>query len=76
MRLKEGLQDGAPYRPWLNIFDRNDFLSFCASRAFPGITTGIEDFEVASKVSFPEAHSAYFHQSSFYSKIIESWPKP
>jgi pimeloyl-ACP methyl ester carboxylesterase len=76
MRLKEALPAGSPYRPWLNIFDRNDFLSFCASRAFPGVTDGIEDFEVESNVSFPEAHSAYFRQPSFYSKIAESWPKP
>ncbi|WP_342723987.1 hypothetical protein AAFG07_33590 [Bradyrhizobium sp. B097] len=76
MRLRQALPAGTPYRPWLNIFDRNDFLSFCASRAFPGATTGIEDFEVESNVSFPEAHSAYFRQPSFYAKIVESWPKP
>jgi hypothetical protein len=75
MRLKQALPTGTPYRPWLNIFDRNDFLSFCASRAFPGATEGIEDFEVESNVSFPEAHNAYFRQPSFYAKIIESWPK-
>ncbi len=76
MRLTEALPAGAPFRPWLNIFDRNDFLSFCASRAFPGVTAGIEDFEVKSNVAFPEAHSAYFRQPAFYSKIAESWPQP
>lgn len=76
MRLKRALPAGTPYRPWLNIFDRNDFLSFCASRAFPGATDGIEDFEVESNVSFPEAHSAYFRQPSFYSKVAQSWPQP
>jgi hypothetical protein len=76
MRLKEPLPAGSPYRPWLNVFDRNDFLSFCASRAFPRVTDGIEDFEIESNVSFPEAHSAYFRQPSFFSKIAESWPKP
>jgi hypothetical protein len=75
MRPTEALPEGTPYRPWLNFFDRNDFLSFCASRAFPGVATGIRDFEIASKVSFPEAHSAYFHQDSFYQEIIESWPR-
>ncbi|WLB09517.1 hypothetical protein QIH87_47620 [Bradyrhizobium elkanii] len=75
MRLKQALPAGAPYRPWLNIFDRNDFLSFCSSRAFPGVTDGIEDFEIASNVPFPEAHSAYFRQSAFYEKITQSWPK-
>lgn len=75
MRLKQALPAGTPYQPWLNIFDRNDFLSFCASRAFPGVTDGIEDFEIASNVPFPEAHSAYFRQPSFYEKITQSWPK-
>jgi pimeloyl-ACP methyl ester carboxylesterase len=76
MRLKEALPAGAPYRPWLNIYDRNDFLSFCASRVFPGTLDGIEDFEITSNVSFPEAHSAYFRQPPFFSKIAQSWPKP
>jgi hypothetical protein len=76
MRLKNPLPDGTPYRPWLNIYDRNDFLSFCAARTFPGAVAGIDDFEVESNVSFPEAHSAYFRQPSFFAKIAESWPKP
>lgn len=76
MRPKEALLLGTPYRPWLNIYDRNDFLSFCAARAFPGVVDGIDDFEVESNVSFPEAHSAYFRQPSFFAKIAGSWPKP
>ncbi|UIY40826.1 hypothetical protein [Methylobacterium radiotolerans] len=76
MRRKQPLPAGMPYQPWLNIYDRNDFLSFCASRAFPGAATGIEDAEVQSNVAFPEAHSAYFRQADFFKKIAESWPKP
>lgn len=74
MRLKTVLPAGSPFTPWLNIFDRNDFLSFCGSRAFPGVTEGIEDFEVECGVPFPEAHSAYFHLEAVYSKIAATWP--
>lgn len=74
MRRNQALPSGTPFVPWLNVFDRNDFLSFCASRAFPGAPAGIEDFEIASGVSFPDSHSAYFRQDSFYSKIVSAWP--
>ncbi len=42
-----------PFVPWLNVFDRNDLLSFCAQRVFSDVP-GIEDFEVASGSPFPE----------------------
>ena len=74
MRRNQALPAGTPFVPWLNVFDRNDFLSFCASRAFPGAPTGIEDFEISSGVSFPDSHSAYFHQDAFFTKIVSAWP--
>jgi len=74
MRRNQPLAAGAPFTPWLNIFDRNDFLSFCASRVFPGASHGIEDFEIASGVSFPDSHSAYFRQDAFFAKIVSAWP--
>ena len=74
MRLNAALPAGTPYTPWLNIFDRNDFLSFCAGRAFPGVTHGIEDFEVASRVPFPNSHGAYFRMEEVYAKIAREWP--
>jgi hypothetical protein len=70
MRLKTALPAGSPFTPWLNIFDRNDFLSFCGSRAFPGVTEGIEDFEVDCGVPFPEAHSAYFHLEAIKRRLL------
>jgi hypothetical protein len=69
MRSRQPLPHDTPFVPWLNVFDRNDFLSFCASRCFIGAPVGIEDFEVTSGVSFPEAHSSYFRQKSFYQKL-------
>jgi pimeloyl-ACP methyl ester carboxylesterase len=74
MRRKGPFSPEAPFTPWLNVFDRNDFLSFCGSRAFPGIAAGIDDFEVASGVPFPDAHSAYFSLDTLYTKIAATWP--
>ncbi|MCK1675243.1 hypothetical protein [Bradyrhizobium sp. 150] len=58
------LPSGFP--PWLNIFDRNDFLSFVGERLFPG---QVEDYEAKSGASFPEAHSAYFGDENVWQKI-------
>lgn len=74
LRLPAGASAGKPFTPWLNIFDRNDFLSFCASRAFPGVTTGVDDVEVASGVPFPEAHGAYFRLPAFYRELARACP--
>jgi hypothetical protein len=71
LRLKEAVR---PFTPWLNIFDRNDLLSFCAERVFPGIK-GIADNEVASGAPFPESHSAYWQLEDVYSMIAAFWPK-
>jgi hypothetical protein len=64
-----------PFTPWLNIFDRNDFLSFCAKRVFPS-AQGIEDFEAISGVSFPDSHGAYWRSDAVYKKIAEFCQKP
>lgn len=56
------------FRPWLNIYDRNDILSFCASRYFNGLS-GIEDFEVASGVPFPDSHGSYWRLDDVYHKV-------
>jgi hypothetical protein len=63
----------APFTPWLNIYDRNDFLSYCAQRVFAG-TQRIWDREVISGVPFPESHSAYFLQDRTYELIRDFWP--
>lgn len=55
---------------WLNVYDRSDFLSFFASKLFAS-KQGIEDFEIKSGVSFPEAHGAYFRQDEMFRKIAK-----
>ncbi|TFZ56588.1 hypothetical protein E4V01_18655 [Methylorubrum sp. Q1] len=64
---------GAPFTPWLNIFDRNDLLSFRASPSFAGVGK-IEDLEVSSGTSFPESHGAYFRLPQVYQAIAAKCP--
>lgn len=63
------LNPGEKLRPdfprWLNVYDRNDFLSFFASRIFPNAA----DFEVSSGQPFPESHSAYFGNEVVWTTI-------
>jgi hypothetical protein len=65
-RLVKGA-DPAPFTPWLNIYDRSDFLSFVAAKVFPGVA--VTDHEIASGVPFPASHSAYFHQQETFEAI-------
>ncbi|WP_327745124.1 hypothetical protein OHO28_38580 [Streptomyces europaeiscabiei] len=62
-----------PFVPWLNLYSRADFLSFCASRLFAG-TAGITDEEIDAGVPFPESHSAYWVQEKTYTTIRKLWP--
>jgi hypothetical protein len=57
----------AHFPPWLNFYDRNDFLSYVGGRLFPPRDfelkrrSGFErDFELESGQPFPASHSAYF----------------
>lgn len=65
------LRNGQPLPPgfpkWLNIFDRNDMLSYVAGRLFPSVT----DLEVESGQPFPDAHSAYFGNDYTWAEIVE-----
>jgi hypothetical protein len=60
---------GAPLPPnfprWLNIFDKNDFLSFACRRIFPEAV----DLEVTSGQPFPESHSAYYSSEQVWKAI-------
>ncbi len=62
-----------PFEPWLNLYNRNDLLSFCAARVFPNATR-IEDVEVEAGVPFPAAHSAYWSNDRVFTSIAERWP--
>jgi hypothetical protein len=73
--LRRGAAAPAPFTPWLNIYNRQDFLSFCAERVFPGIQ-GITDTAVDPGVPFPASHSAYWCHGPVYDLIAAAWPQP
>lgn len=54
---------------WLNIYDRNDFLSYVGEKIFP---EKIIDFEVDSQQSFPQSHGAYWANKKVWDEI---WQK-
>ncbi|TBA29363.1 alpha/beta fold hydrolase [Rhizobium ruizarguesonis] len=58
------LPDGFPR--WLNLYDRNDFLSFVGHRLF---YDQIEDFEIDSGLPFPQSHGAYFGSDAVWKKV-------
>jgi hypothetical protein len=55
----------ANFPPWLNLFDRNDFLSYVAHRLFPSA----QDVEIESGQPFPDSHSAYFSNAVVWTTI-------
>jgi hypothetical protein len=60
---KQPLPEGFPR--WLNIYDRNDMLSYVGGRLF----TSVKDFEVQSGQPFPDSHSAYFANEVVWAEI-------
>ena len=53
----------APSFPkWLNVFDRDDFLSFVAAESFPSAW----DAEIVSGQPFPISHSSYLSNVEFW----------
>ncbi|MGW2676996.1 hypothetical protein [Streptomyces sp. NPDC001436] len=53
---------------WLNVYDRQDVLSYLAGPVFPG-DPRVSDHEVRSRQPFPASHSAYWKQPSLYERI-------
>jgi hypothetical protein len=71
--IRRGQAAPVPFTPWLNFYNRQDFLSFCAARVFPGVKD-ITDVEVDPGVPFPESHSAYWYHDKVYARIRDAWP--
>lgn len=53
-------------KQWLNVYDRNDLLSYCAGEVFKGHA---EDLEVHSDLPFPDSHSGYWALSTFWDRF-------
>jgi pimeloyl-ACP methyl ester carboxylesterase len=51
--------------PWLNIFDRSDYLSYLVNPFWSNAV----DCEVSSGLPFPESHSAYFSNPDVWARI-------
>jgi hypothetical protein len=56
------------FPPWLNIYDRRDFLSYVGAVLFPGRVT---DHRVDNEQPFPQAHSAYWRNDAVWQRIAE-----
>ena len=72
-RQDPGPTEGVPrlYVPWLNIYNREDLLSFCAAEVFKD-TAGIVDAAVDAGVPFPASHSAYWRVDKVFETIREN----
>ncbi|MGW6691000.1 hypothetical protein [Streptomyces sp. NPDC054961] len=70
-----GIAPGAklPYAfpRWLNVYDRQDVLSYLAEPVFPG-DPRVSDHEIGSRQPFPACHSAYWKQDSLYALIEQA----
>lgn len=53
---------------WLNIYDRQDLLSYVAEPVFPG-DLRVRDFEVRTGQPFPVSHSTYWKKPALYERI-------
>lgn len=62
-----------PFQPWLNIYNTQDLLSFCAQRVFPA-TTDIHDEALHADVPFPASHGAYWAQDGLYTILRRYLP--
>jgi len=54
---------------WVNVYDREDFLSYVGKAVFP---KRIEDHEVRTGQPFPQSHSAYWSRKETYKYLVDS----
>ncbi|CCQ46239.1 hypothetical protein ARTSIC4J27_2200 [Pseudarthrobacter siccitolerans] len=59
---------GTPFLPWLNLYNREDLLSFCAAQVWADHPQ-ILDKSVSAGVPFPMSHSAYWVTDTTYELI-------
>ncbi len=65
LRFDEPLR--ADFPRWLNVYDRQDLLSYIGGNLFP---KQVEDFEVKSRQPFPVSHSAYWGSAELWKKVV------
>lgn len=71
LRCNDKRKDALPaaFPRWLNVFDRQDLLSYIGENLFG--KERVEDFEVKSGQPFPISHSAYWQMDAFWKKVVE-----
>jgi hypothetical protein len=69
IRTPAGLPEHFP--PWLNVYDRNDFLSFVAEPLLSGPGRAVIDHEAESGLWPLAAHSAYFGDEQVWTRIAD-----
>lgn len=67
-------QNRVPVPRWVNVFDRNDLISFRASEIFTDAADEVEDHEISSGQPFPMSHGAYFVNPKFWQLVADHWP--
>jgi|GEM_PF-382864 len=53
--------------PWLNIYDPDDFLSYCGEPIFGH--RAVQDVEVSNGQPFPQSHSAYWGNPAVWAAV-------
>jgi hypothetical protein len=65
----DALAGPTPFQPWLNVYDRRDFLAFVAQPVWPN-EPGIRDLAVDNGEGFPDSHGAtYLSRPELYRAI-------
>jgi len=60
-----------PFAPWLNFYNPNDFLSFCAQPIFAHVPGVIDERIEPKGIPFPAAHSSYWMENRVFERISE-----
>jgi hypothetical protein len=67
-----------PFTPWLNIYSRQDFVSFLAAKIFKGVggdaDPGITDIAIEMELPFPDSHSGYWADDHVWEELKTAWP--
>lgn len=69
----EGVE--GPFTPWINVFDKRDFLAFRAHPVFAndfGQQLEIVDVVTHSNLAYPASHSAYWEQDETWDALSNS----
>jgi hypothetical protein len=66
----EALPAGFPPK-WINVYDRDDLLSYLAAPLFAPVA---RDIELRSGLPFPDSHGAYWQQPELWQRLAEALP--